>query len=1137
MVYLNKEVLSEKCHISNTNVITIRTISIFIGNMLDLKDICILKIVKLIKDGNLNVLSYNQILPLDLIEYLLTMLQKIEKWPLNNQFLEYLSLYSIESLDLGNQELINLSQWSNYLDLLNNNNNNNNNCNNNNKSNDNNNNICNNNSLYSICNSLSQLSLSGISMLNDQILSRLLKHFQRSLKSLKLSHCTLLDGSFIASFNQSVFKSIEYLNVRGCISMIPDNFLFVNIKELILSKTNVTNDDLSMFGNESTLRSNASNNRYIEKDDEAGGDVFISKPFRPNLVELILKMTTSKNDNDTTTQLEHKQQNQQQQQQQNLCTQIIKQNKQYKVKMNHKKTTAPMSSAPGSRGIGGSAPKKLVIKNLKTVTNSFDNYESESWLQLENAVNCIHMKLSIQLTLEDLYRMVENICLSGNATNLYKKLSELIEKHVKHSLKSLVGSTSDLVDYLGLLNTCWKDHSNNLILIMSIFLTLDRTYVIQNANTVKSIWDLGLHYFRETLLSTPELDRKLKGGLLVSIESERNGETVNRDLLSSLIKMMKSLHGNRLVVDYELPRYLKHVQTRLNEEYDRSLRYLDVVTRKLIVAMVEKHLIERHSNALIAKGFDQLIDLNRIDDLQLMYSILARVGVLQQLKTAWSNYIKKTGLAMVTDTEKESTLIQDLIAFKSKLDVILSVSYQKSDLMTYSLKESFENFMNKGDNRLAELIAKYIDSKLRSGNKGMTEDELEDTLSKALILFRYIQGKDVFEAFYKIDLSRRLLLEKSTSIDAEKSMVSKLRAECGNTFTQKLEGMFQDIELSEEIMQNFKQSTSLPITINVFVLTAGNWPTYTPMEALLPKEFVEQQELFTQFYTKKYSNRKLLWQNPLAHCILKATFPSGKKELYVSLFQTLILNQFNNADELTFTQIKELTGIEEETLKKNIKPLTSSKTRILNRKSKTKSKSIESDDLFSFNNDFTQKLVRIKVNAIQSQETVEENKKTNDGVIQDRHQNIDAAVVRIMKARKSLTHNLLIAELIQQLKFSPKIIFDHIRLKRCCSHDRCSKHFKYNEMIKNPYMMAYYNYFNLFEKFMEGAKSNSNLECTTVNSNLLFITATRVGNLPMIKYLIDYYDPFDNQYTLNNMLVAACQFDRFNIIKYSFEKV
>lgn len=46
---------------------------------------------------------------------------------------------------------------------------------------------------------------------------------------------------------------------------------------------------------------------------------------------------------------------------------------------------------------------------------------------------------------------------------------------------------------------------------------------------------------------------------------------------------------------------------------------------------------------------------------------------------------------------------------------------------------------------------------------------------------------------------------KSASVDAEKSMLSKLKQECGGGFTSKLEGMFKDMELSKDINVAFKQ--------------------------------------------------------------------------------------------------------------------------------------------------------------------------------------------------------------------------------------------------------------------------------------------------------------------------------------------
>jgi cullin-4 len=115
-------------------------------------------------------------------------------------------------------------------------------------------------------------------------------------------------------------------------------------------------------------------------------------------------------------------------------------------------------------------------------------------------------------------------------------------------------------------------------------------------------------------------------------------------------------------------------------------------------------------------------------------------------------------------------------------------------------------------------------------------------MDRIMQIFRFINGKDVFEAFYKKDLGKRLLLGKSRSVDAEKAMISKLKSECGAGFTNKMEGMFKDIELSRDMMGTFKEhvkgnSVQLkPIDLNVYILTTGYWPTYTPVAVTLPAE-------------------------------------------------------------------------------------------------------------------------------------------------------------------------------------------------------------------------------------------------------------------------------------------------------------
>jgi cullin-4 len=44
-------------------------------------------------------------------------------------------------------------------------------------------------------------------------------------------------------------------------------------------------------------------------------------------------------------------------------------------------------------------------------------------------------------------------------------------------------------------------------------------------------------------------------------------------------------------------------------------------------------------------------------------------------------------------------------------------------------------------------------------------------------------------------------------------MLSKLKEECGGQFTQKLEGMFKDIELSREVMVQYKATPKCPETV------------------------------------------------------------------------------------------------------------------------------------------------------------------------------------------------------------------------------------------------------------------------------------------------------------------------------------
>ncbi|XP_021785513.1 cullin-4A isoform X2 [Papio anubis] len=668
---------------------------------------------------------------------------------------------------------------------------------------------------------------------------------------------------------------------------------------------------------------------------------------------------------------------------------------------------AALAAAPAKPG-GAGGSKKLVIKNFRDRPRLPDNYTQDTWRKLHEAVRAVQSSTSIRYNLEELYQAVENLCSHKVSPMLYKQLRQACEDHVQAQILPFREDSLDSVLFLKKINTCWQDHCRQMIMIRSIFLFLDRTYVLQNS-TLPSIWDMGLELFRTHIISDKMVQSKTIDGILLLIERERSGEAVDRSLLRSLLGMLSDLQvykdsfelkfleetnclyaaeGQRLMQEREVPEYLNHVSKRLEEEGDRVITYLDHGTQKPLIACVEKQLLGEHLTAILQKGLDHLLDENRVPDLAQMYQLFSRVrGGQQALLQHWSEYIKTFGTAIVINPEKDKDMVQDLLDFKDKVDHVIEVCFQKNERFVNLMKESFETFINKRPNKPAELIAKHVDSKLRAGNKEATDEELERTLDKIMILFRFIHGKDVFEAFYKKDLAKRLLVGKSASVDAEKSMLSKLKHECGAAFTSKLEGMFKDMELSKDIMVHFKQMVKL-------------------------------QEVFKAFYLGKHSGRKLQWQTTLGHAVLKAEFKEGKKEFQVSLFQTLVLLMFNEGDGFSFEEIKMATGIEDSELRRTLQSLACGKARVLIKS--PKGKEVEDGDKFIFNGEFKHKLFRIKINQIQMKETVEEQVSTTERVFQDRQYQIDAAIVRIMKMRKTLGHNLLVSELYNQLKFPVK---------------------------------------------------------------------------------------------------------------------
>lgn len=496
------------------------------------------------------------------------------------------------------------------------------------------------------------------------------------------------------------------------------------------------------------------------------------------------------------------------------------------------------------------------------------------------------------------------------------------------------------------------------------------------------------------------------------------------------------IEARRSVEEWDVPQYLLHAETRLKQELDRALQYLVVSTKRPLISTVEKQLIDQHKETLVKRGFDFLMTHTRMEDLHRMFHLFQQVHGLEKLKEAFQTYITSSANVIVHDVEREKTMVEDCLELKQKMDTIHQQAFASNEQFKYAIKFAFEKALNSKQNKPAELIAKFVDAKLKSNSKALSEDALEKCMDDALILFRYIDGKDVFEAFYKKDLAKRLLLGKSSSFDAEKTMITKLKTECGSTFTNKLEGMFKDVDVSKDIMAQFKQSNEYQqlyspttstaielernavasqVELNVTVITTGYWPPYPPIACSVPVDIAPCLQCFESFYLDKNSGRQLKWVHSLAQCTIKAHFPEATKELQVSLFQSLVLLPFNDADTYTCKELQACTGMEEKELKRTLQSLSLAQVKVLKKSSKTQE--VDDADSFSFNKEFSHNLYRIKINQIQAKETEEEKEQTNEKVLVERQYAIDAAVVRIMKARKQLSHHDLMREVLPQLKF------------------------------------------------------------------------------------------------------------------------
>lgn len=661
--------------------------------------------------------------------------------------------------------------------------------------------------------------------------------------------------------------------------------------------------------------------------------------------------------------------------------------------------------------------------------------------------------------------------------DLYKKLANYLTDHLRELVTQAEAHKDEAL--LAFYIREWQRYTNAAKYVHHLFKYLNRHWVKremeEGKKNIYDVYTLHLVQWRDVLFQA--VSKKVMDAVLKLVERQRLGETIEYTQIKQVVDSFVSLgmdegdntkttldvyrfhfekpfleatkvfyqnESKQFVAENSVVEYMKKAEARLTEEEERVRMYLHPDIALPLKKACNQALIAEHS-ILLRDEFQVLLDNNREEDMRRMYSLLSRIPEgLDPLRARFEAHVRKAGLAAVAKVAADADKLEPKVYVDALLEVhtqyqgLVERAFNKEPEFTRSLDNACKEFVNRnevcksGSSKSPELLAKYCDVLLRKSSTGVEEAELEDTLTQIMTVFTYIQDKDVFQKFYARMLARRLVHANSNSDDAETSMISKLKEACGFEYTNKLQRMFQDMQISKDLNAGFKEHVASlnedgkPLDSSYAILGTGFWPLNPPSTNFsAPAEISADCDRFTRYYKNKHEGRKLTWLWQLCKGDLKANYTGAKMPYIfsVSAYQMAILLLFNDKDHQTYEEIASITQLNADVLDGALGILVKAKVITVESGSTADSGKIGPGATFSLNYDFKNKKYRINLNVGMKSETKQEEAETNKTIEEDRKLLLQSAIVRIMKARKKMKHQQLVSETINQIRarFVPKI--------------------------------------------------------------------------------------------------------------------
>lgn len=623
--------------------------------------------------------------------------------------------------------------------------------------------------------------------------------------------------------------------------------------------------------------------------------------------------------------------------------------------------------------------------------------------------------------------------------DLYNHLIEYLKEHLRDVYKKSTDHADEAL--LTLYIKEWNRYTTAGQYNNHLFRYLNRHWVKREMDEgKKNIYDIyTLHLVRwkdDMFMQTQENVMK---SVLRLVEKQRNGETIEQNQIKSVVDSFVSLgldesdstkttldvykeffekpfleatadyyrkESSRFLADNSVVDYMKKAEARLEEEKERVPLYLLDEIMGPLMRTCETVLIADHSQAL-REEFQLLLDQDRIDDLARMYKLLARIPQgLDPLRTRFENHVRKAGLSAVekvaTDDLEPKVYVEALLEVHTQYQDLVNKAFAGESEFVRSLDNACREFVNRnkvcksGSTKSPELLAKYTDQLLKkSGAKMSEEDDMEKQLTQIMTIFKYIEDKDVFQKFYSRMLAKRLVNTNSASDDAETSMIAKLKDACGFEYTNKLQRMFQDMQISKDLNSSFKEWVSenlddedrkTAVDAQYHILGTGFWPLNPPSTPFAPPQvIVKTYERFNAFYGSKHSGRKLTWLWQLCKGEMKANYikiPGSKASpvFQVSTYQMAILLLFNDADALTYEDIEQATKLDRGTMDPSIAVFLKAKVLTIS----PEGSKPEPGTTFNLNYGFKTKKLKVNLNIGIKSEQKQEVEDTHKTIEEDR---------------------------------------------------------------------------------------------------------------------------------------------------------